>query len=1157
MQLETDQHWYALFGFFFTQQSDEQKLEIMQPWTREKVLVEMFDILKNGRDDRLKINLLIFLEENYQFFFSTHPTVFQGTCTLLNELLTLPTAPKVVGNARDPSGVSYTPYTPNHVKTQVLITLTTILIASEAIYRQPSTIESLVDILFEIIMHVNDSHDRLLRQTAAEALRELASHFSGLLVGRLGLLFRLAREERLHVKLSYTSLFSTALSSSIQCIGQLGDSIVCKEEMTAEAKFQQFEETLRTIGLGSPAGSGLRLFDASSTNELASFQLPAAPAFGQSHHFQIPAPLPLNWIHHFRNDLELAANFLLEQIPLTTTFEAVRLAQQLTYLLQSSFVSKDTFDDVADNSLPGYSSTAKSINISTELLIRPDRLAALIRWALQTNQPILWSIANIILSRIPIEMIQHLTSRNSDLDTIATTQSLNLMLRDDVLLLLKPNLFNVPDVVRILLLEWISRRPIHSDAEHCAHLITTPPSRLVPDREGKQSVRVLTSFPAHHNAGSPEHAKKFHSKISLLYPSAFDNAQMAMAKLIALSYGYAGSGLENRIPKSFMKSMSIFNDFPVSFISSKSLFQVIAHYLTHFPSQFDYIMQFLQCVMTEHVSFANQVWELVNSDAIRVKSPGLFNRCIARLCEQLTTLSPPLLFNYVPLILELVKLRESKVDTLLEALRLNLRVSKQLRDGEWVFGNSLLEIVHIVLLHHDIRHLLTPACNLLSTLADCFADFEIRDRAHFYLQLLTQIPADKIRAIVEVTEKTMSENLDVDNPFVNAESSKLQGFQPISFSSSTTSSSDPNHPPTTHPNLLVLDQTSNHYNLNSLVALHAKQIQSEETADPNDDSPVLAFYRAQVARNLQDQVAHGHLIASQAASNESTEKPFQLDSSNTCVHIPLLLRFKTPVEIEKEGVTREMMQRLPHSLYSISLKLTGSSLYSHESHTVAIPFLASCFANSEGDHAGKSASGPKYGIVSNLLENDGNSLFPYSYSFVLSLNVLFPLPTTFSVQALANTAEGAVAELNLEKLTIPLHYLFMPIPQHFSMPKMSYKAFLQALFEEMWETMTNGSAQIGNTQSDLQTNVTAPSSVKYIAKPSKFVQNAIRTHLSPFIVSESQELVKLLIFLPHRYHLLLRVEISDSSTVIRIISDWWRTMTHLDSYFESIFNLIV
>lgn len=55
----------------------------MQPWTREKVLVEMFDILKNGRDDRLKTNLLIFLEENSQFFFSTHPTVYVSAIAII------------------------------------------------------------------------------------------------------------------------------------------------------------------------------------------------------------------------------------------------------------------------------------------------------------------------------------------------------------------------------------------------------------------------------------------------------------------------------------------------------------------------------------------------------------------------------------------------------------------------------------------------------------------------------------------------------------------------------------------------------------------------------------------------------------------------------------------------------------------------------------------------------------------------------------------------------------------------------------------------------------------------------------------------------------------------------------------------------------------
>lgn len=78
---EIFKHWYALFGFFYSQQTDEQKLELLQPWTREKVLVELFDLLKNGRDDRLKINLLIFLEENSDFFFSSSPTVYDCVLT--------------------------------------------------------------------------------------------------------------------------------------------------------------------------------------------------------------------------------------------------------------------------------------------------------------------------------------------------------------------------------------------------------------------------------------------------------------------------------------------------------------------------------------------------------------------------------------------------------------------------------------------------------------------------------------------------------------------------------------------------------------------------------------------------------------------------------------------------------------------------------------------------------------------------------------------------------------------------------------------------------------------------------------------------------------------------------------------------------------------
>lgn len=69
-------HWYTLFGFFYSQQSDEQKLEIIQPWNKDSLLVEIFNVLKTGRVDTLKVNMLVFIEENITFFFGSHPTTY-------------------------------------------------------------------------------------------------------------------------------------------------------------------------------------------------------------------------------------------------------------------------------------------------------------------------------------------------------------------------------------------------------------------------------------------------------------------------------------------------------------------------------------------------------------------------------------------------------------------------------------------------------------------------------------------------------------------------------------------------------------------------------------------------------------------------------------------------------------------------------------------------------------------------------------------------------------------------------------------------------------------------------------------------------------------------------------------------------------------------
>lgn len=1104
---------------------------------------------------------------------------------MLNELLTLPTAPKVISNPRDPSNVSYTPYTPNHVKTQVLITLTTILVTSEAIYRQPSTIESLVDILFEIIMHANDSHDRLLRQTAAETLRELSTHFSGLLIGRLGLLFRLAREERLHVKLSYTSLFATALVSSLQCINEIANTTIASAKTSMDPVLTHFVSTLQSLGMHSATNTAIRLLDSNPQDaELPSFQIQSAPGIGKSFNFEVPIPRPLHWVHLMRSDLEAAANFILEQIPLTTLFEASRLSQLLTYILQSTYVSKFTFDDVNDGLVPGISNEFKSINVNTELLIRPERLAGMIRWALQTNQPILWSAAQNILSRIPIGLIQPQASKNSDSDVLASSQLLTHMLRDNVLALSRQT-GPLPAVARAILLEWISRRPIHAGADSCAYLITTPHSYV-----NEKGERVSSSFSRRECAGSKDLAASFAPKLQALFPTPFDLLSVVLAKFTSISYCYASSGRDHRIPRSFLRAMSVFADFPTTPESAKAQFQVLTHYLLNYPSIFEFIMQYLECVMVEHPSFAESVWEVI--EVLNAQNEELARRAILRLCRFLATTTPPLLFDYLPVLLKLVCIPYAKVGVLLEALKLNLRVSPRTPSGEWAFGNTIVEVVHLVLLHHNVREILTPACDVLSVVRNSFGDFEIRDRAHFYLQLLTHVPADKIKTVIEVTKQTMAENLDVDNPFVNTEASKLNsaGFQPITFKSNNSSSTALDGP-VSAPNILSLVTTSDNFNLNSLAAIDSPLPSSgDEVMSPILDS----YYQQLLALQWDSTASEADDFSSQPLNTDATSQLHQVDPASGKIQLPFLLRFKTASELQEEGSQPD--ETLPLSLYSISLKLTGSPLYASHNTTVSIPFLAADPNASENakskERVDLASAAPRYGAVSSLLQNEGGSSFPHSFSFVVDVNVLLPLPTTLQVKATANTDQGAVAEISLDPLHISLRQLFIPLPSRFS-GDYSYPSYVTALFNEMWARMgdsfkhslnsdsssesdriersrANSMGSIEHGINSSQTNededdfkFSYANSVKYISKPAKHVKEAINTQMAPYLIqgasadgeSDTSLQLRAFIFLPHRYHLLFSFEIHDDHTIIRIRTDWWRVLTHIDKYFEDILKI--
>jgi hypothetical protein len=86
------------------------------------------------------------------------------------------------------------------------------------------------------------------------------------------------------------------------------------------------------------------------------------------------------------------------------------------------------------------------------------------------------------------------------------------------------------------------------------------------------------------------------------------------------------------------------------------------------------------------------------------------------------------------------------------------------RKGTWQTGNALLSICRSVMQTNSTVVMFKPLCGIfsvifeftivdvLSFLVEYFDDVDIRDRAHFYLQLLTHISGDKIKVILAEPE---------------------------------------------------------------------------------------------------------------------------------------------------------------------------------------------------------------------------------------------------------------------------------------------------------------------------------------------------------------------------------------------------------------------
>lgn len=87
-------------------------------------------------------------------------------------------------------------------------------------------------------------------------------------------------------------------------------------------------------------------------------------------------------------------------------------------------------------------------------------------------------------------------------------------------------------------------------------------------------------------------------------------------------------------------------------------------------------------------------------------------------------------------------------------------------------------------------------------------------------------------------------------------------------------------------------------------------------------------------------------------------------------------------------------------------------------------------------------------------------------------------------------------------------------------------------------------------------------SVKHINKSHEHVSARLASKFKPYLLDPNASLTDLtfpaqvlgLIFLPPKYHLLLRFNVKPNHTLIELTTDYWFNLTFVDQYLDDLFS---
>jgi hypothetical protein len=595
-----------------------------------------------------------------------------------------------------------------------------------------------------------------------------------------------------------------------------------------------------------------------------------------------------------------------------------------------------------------------------------------------------------------------------------------------------------------------------------------------------------------------------------LWPVVFDDWLVVSGKLLALVCCFGkGSAVSPPNLLSALQSLSEFRKHDCTHFLARITFAVLKLVLARLPEQFEAVYRFLLDLLVYTPKFLPNLIDLVS------ESSDVNERLLANFNQLLCSLDAAQLRDYLPLAERIFCVPSIDPTFLLSKVLAALQLPRSMTDGGWEAGEAMIRVYTSVLVHQSPKRpsIWDLVCKGLYLLSQWHADLEIRDRSHFLWYLATHVSPEKVALLLSGAKDESSKSPNEASTLLTAEGPKV-------------------------PKAVVVKPFL-------LIERCVEQQQQQQPQQSGDG--FLRWPRPELERPMNDEDAE-----SSAFKDFLAQHP---PAACAPVAVQMRLRYMSQLEMARfaEHAEGKLLKKGRKKPSGVALVATASDEYAECRAASSVSSAAappSCLVGATirfADSARHQAQAPLE--IPILREKD-------VFEFYLGVNISVPLPIVlkgiaeFSFvsqdEALKEDWGGCVvcARSCVDKMRWSIKDLFLEIPGTGNL------SVLRGLWKYLWTTKQGDEMSLESVHRVERTRA----HIEKCLLESFMAKFVIYWGSANVVDGVRETIVRLLVFLPPRHHLLFEVVIADSEARFFMRTDYWPVMAFMDSLLDEVFS---